>query len=194
MIVRSKFDLLISVKNMDDVQWLAADLWEHDRIVITDLQSSQGVFGTRGSLHAPKILMLYPVTLVHDSILAYAGRFGTVMSVAPAGKVGQSVITFENPESSHLAAGVNVSVPGLGHIKFTTGCVQRDKEYTDLLPQTSELTLESRCLHAKQFMKLSASALAQVNELEDQPMDEEPPAANVNTPNKRKKTRASPKS
>ena len=144
-------------------------------------------------MHAPKILMLYPVTLVHDTIPTYAGRFGTVMSVAPAGKVGKSVITFEKPESSHLAAGVNVPVPGLGYIKFTTGCVQRDKKYTDLLPQTSVLTLESRCLYAKQFMKLLASALAQVNELEDQPMEEEPPAANVNTPNKCKKTRASPK-
>ena len=142
MIVWSKFDLLISVKNMEDVQWLAADLWEHDRIVLTDLQSNQRVFGTRGSVHAPKILMSYLVTLVHESILAYAGRFGTVLSVAPAGKVGQSVITYENPESPHLAAGVNVLVPGLGYIKFTTGCVQRDKEYSDLLPQTSVLNLE----------------------------------------------------
>ena len=130
MIVWSKFDLLISVKNMEDVQWLAADLWEHDRIVLTDLKSNQRVFGTRGSVHAPKILMLYPVTLVHESILAYAGRFGTVLSVAP--------------EYFHLAAGVNVSVPGLGYIKFNTGCMQRDKEYTDLLPQTSVLNLESR--------------------------------------------------
>ena len=104
------------------------------------------------------------------------------------------MITYENPESSHLAAGVNVSVPGLGYIKFKTGCVQRGKEYTDLLPQTSVLNVESRCLHAKQFMKLSASALAQVNELEDQPMEEEPPAVNVSTPNKRKNTPASPKS
>ena len=85
MIVWSKFDLLISVKNMEDVQRLAADLWEHDRIVLTDLQSNQRVFGTRGSVHAPKILMLYPVTLVHESILAYAGRFGALLSVAPAG-------------------------------------------------------------------------------------------------------------
>ena len=145
-------------------------------------------------MHAPKLLMSYPVTLVHDYILAYAERLGTVMSVAPASKVGQSMINYENPDSSHLAAGVNVSVPGLGYIKFTTGCVQRDKEYTDLLLQTSVLTLESRCLFAKQFMKLSASALAQVNELEDQPMEEKPPSVNVNTPNKRKKTRASPKS
>ena len=194
MIVWSKFDLLISVKNMDDVQWLAADLWEHDWIVLTDLQSNQRVFGTRGSVHAPKILMSYPVTLVHESILAYAGRFGTVLSVAPAGKVGQYVITYENPDSSHLAAGVNVSVPSLGYIMFTTGCVQGDKEYSDLLPQMSVLTLELRCLYAEHFVKLSASALAQVNELEDQPMEEEPPAANVTTPKKRKKTRASPKS
>ena len=193
MIVWSKFDLLISVKSMDDVQWLAADLWEHDRIVLTDLQSNQRVFGARGSVHAPKILMSYPVTLVHESILAYAGRFGTVMSVAPAGKVGQSVITFENPESSHLAAGVSVPVLGLGNIKFTTGCAQRDKEYAGLLPQTAVQSLDSRCLHAKQFVKLSASALAQVNELEDHPMEDVPPEVNANTPNKRKKTRASPK-
>ena len=39
MIVWSKFDLLFSIKNMEDAQWLAADLWEHDRIVLTDLQS-----------------------------------------------------------------------------------------------------------------------------------------------------------
>ena len=104
------------------------------------------------------------------------------------------MITYENPESPHLAAGVNVSVPSLGYIKFTTGCMQRDKEYSNLLPQTLVLTLESRCLYAKQFVKLSASALAQVNELEDQPMEEEHPAANVAMPNKREKTRASPKS
>ena len=42
-------------------------------------------------------------------------------------------------------------------------------------------------------MKLSASALAQVNELEDHPMGDEPPEVNVIAPNKRKKTRASPK-
>ena len=138
--------------------------------------------------------MSFPVTLVHDSILAYAGRFGTVMSVAPAGKVGQSVITYENPESSHLAAGVNVPVSGLGNIKFNTGCVLRDKEYSGLLPQPLVQTLESRCLYAKQSMELSASVLPQVNELEDNPMEDEPPAANVTTPNKRKKTRASPKS
>ena len=104
--------------------------------------------------------MSYPVTLVHESILAYAGRFGTVMSVAPAGKVGQSVITYVNPESSHLAAGVNVPVFGLGNIKFTTGCVLLDKEYSGLLPQSSVQTLESRCFYAKRFMKLLASALA----------------------------------
>ena len=117
MIVWSKFDLLILDNNMEDFQWLAADLWEHDRIVITDLQSSQRVFDTRGSVHAPKILMLYPLTLVHDPIFAYAGRFGTVMSFTPAGKVGHSVITYENPESSHLAAGVNVPISGLGNRK-----------------------------------------------------------------------------
>ena len=70
--------------------------------MLTDLQSSQRVFGTTGSVHPPKILMWYPLTLVHESILAYAARFGTVMSVAPAGKVGQSVITYVNPESSHV--------------------------------------------------------------------------------------------
>ena len=117
MIVWSKFDFLISVKNMEDVQWPAADLWEHDWIVLTDLQSNQWLFCTRGSVHALKTLMLYPVTLVHEYILAYAGKFGTVLSVAPAGKVVQSVITYENPDSSHLAAGVNVSVPGLGYVK-----------------------------------------------------------------------------
>ena len=162
--------------------------------MLTDLQSNQRVFGTRGSVHAPKILKSYPVTLVHESILAYAGGFVTVMSVAPAGKVGQSVITYENPESSHPAAGVNVPVSGLGNIKFTTGCVLRDKEYSGLLPQSSVQTVESRCLYAKQFMKLSASALAQLNDLDDHPMEDEPPAANLTTPNKRKKTRASPKS
>ena len=56
------------------------------------------------------------------------------MSVDPAGKIGQSVITFENPESSHLAAGVSVPVAGLGNIKFTTGCAQWDKEYTGIMP------------------------------------------------------------
>ena len=116
------------------------------------------------------------------------------MSVAPAGNVGQSVITYENPESSHLAASVNVPISSLGNIKFTTGCVLRDKEYSGLLPQSSVQTLESRCLHAKRFMKLSASALVQVNGLEDHPMEDEPLAANVTTPNKRNKTRASPKS
>ena len=116
------------------------------------------------------------------------------MSVAPAGKVGQSVTTYENPESSHLAAGVNVPVSGLGNIKLTTGCVLRDKECSGLLPQSSVQTLESRCLNAKRFMKLSASTLAQVNELEDHTMEDEPLAANVTTPNKRKKTGASPKS
>ena len=70
MIVWSKFDLLISVKNIEDVQWLAADLWEHDPIVLTDLQSNHRVFGTRGSVHAAKILMSYLVTLVHESILS----------------------------------------------------------------------------------------------------------------------------
>ena len=93
--------------------------------------------------------MSYPVMLVQDSILAYAGRFGTVMSVAPAGKVGQSVITFENPESSHLAAGVSVPVHEVGNIKFTTGCAQRDKEYAGLMPQTAVQSLESRCQYAK---------------------------------------------
>ena len=73
MIVWSKFDLLILIKNMEDPQWLAADLWEHDRIVLTDLQSNQRVFGTRGSVHAPKILMPYPFTLVHEPNLDYAG-------------------------------------------------------------------------------------------------------------------------
>ena len=141
MIVWSKFDLLISLKNLEDVRWLAANLWEHDQIVLTDLRSNQRVFGTRGSVHPPRILMSYPVTLVHEPILPYAARFGTVLSVAPAGKVGQSVITYENPESSHLAAAVNVLVPGLGYIKFMTGCVQRDKEYSDLLPQTLVFTL-----------------------------------------------------
>ena len=87
MILWSNFDLLISINNMEDAQWLAADLCEHDRIVLTDLQSNQRVFGTRGSVHAPKIFMSYPVTLVHESILAYEGRFGTVMSVAPAGRL-----------------------------------------------------------------------------------------------------------
>ena len=96
--------------------------------MLTDLQSNQRVFGTRGSVHAPKILMLHRVILVHESILGYVGRFGTVMSVAPAGKVGQSMITYENPESSHLAAGVNVPVSGLGNIKFPTGCVLWDKD------------------------------------------------------------------
>ena len=132
--------------------------------------------------------MSYPVTLVHETILAYAGRFGTVMCVEPAGKVGQSVISYQNP------AEVNFPVCGLGNIKFTTGCVQRDKEYSGLLPQSSVLTFESRFLYAKQFMKLSASALVQANELEDHPMEDEPPAANVTTPNNLKKTRASPKS
>ena len=56
MIVWSKFDLLILIKDIEDAQWLAADLWEHDGIVLTDLQSNQRVFGTRGSVHAPKIL------------------------------------------------------------------------------------------------------------------------------------------
>ena len=144
MIVWSKFDLFISIKNMEDAQWLAADLWEHDRIVLNDLQSNQRVFGTRGSVHGPKFLLSYPVTLVHESILAYAGRFGTVMSVAPAGKVGQSVITYENLESSHRSPGVNLPVSGLGNVKFTTGCVLRDKEYSGLLPQSSVQTLESR--------------------------------------------------
>ena len=191
MIVWSKFDLLVSVKNMDDVQWLAADLWEHDRIVLTDLQSNQRVFGARGSVHAPKMLMSYPVSLVSESILAYAGRFGTVLAVAPAGKLGQSVITYENPESAHLAAGVNVPLPGVGNVRFSTGSVPRDKEYTTLLPPSVVVNVESRCLHAKQFVKLSASALAQVNELDDHPMEDEP--AVVTAPNKRKKTKASPK-
>ena len=191
MIVWSKFDLLVSIKNMDDVQWLAADLWEHDRIVLTDLQSNQRVFGARGSVHAPKMLMSYPVSLVNESILAYAGRFGTVLALTPAGKVGQSVITYENPESAHLAAGVNVPLPGVGNVRFSTGSIPRDKEYTSLLPQASVVSVESRCQHAKQFMKLSASALAQVNELEDHPMGDEHPV--VASPNKRKKARASPK-
>ena len=117
--------------------------------MLTDLQSNQRVFGTRGLVHSPKILMWYPVTLVHESILAYVGRFGTVMYVAPAGKAGQSVITYENPESSHLAAGVNIPVSGLGNIEFTTGCVLPDKEYSGLLPQSSVQTLESRFFYAK---------------------------------------------
>ena len=136
-------------KKMEDAQWLPADLWERDRIVISDLQSNQRVFGTRGSVHAPQILMSYPVTLVHESILAHAGRFGTVMYVALALKVSQSVITYEKPEFSHLVVGVNVPVSGPGNIKFTTGCVLRNKEYSGVLPQLSVQALESRCLYAK---------------------------------------------
>ena len=55
MTVWSKFDLPILIKNMEDAQWLAANSWEHDRIVLTDLQLNQRVFGTRGSVHAQKL-------------------------------------------------------------------------------------------------------------------------------------------
>ena len=65
-------------------------------------------------------------------------------------------------------------LPGVGNVRFSTGSVPRDKEYTTLLPHAAVVNVESRCLHAKQFMKLSASALAQVNELDDRPMEDEP--------------------
>ena len=60
MIVWSKFDLLISIKNLEDAQWLAADLWEHDTIVLTDLQLNQRVLGTKGSVLAPKKSLAVP--------------------------------------------------------------------------------------------------------------------------------------
>ena len=51
--------------------------------------------------------------------MAYAERFGTVLALTPAGKLGQSVITYENPESAYLAAGVNVPLPGVGNVRYS---------------------------------------------------------------------------
>lgn len=91
-----------------DVQWLVADLWEHDRIALTNLKTNQGVLSTRGSVKVPKMMISLLVPLVNDSVKDYAGRFGSILSVIPAGRSGQAVITNEHSESSHISAGVQV--------------------------------------------------------------------------------------
>ena len=54
------------------IQWLAADLWDHDRITLSDLKKNLRVFRTRGSVKAPEMTITFPVSLVNDSSMAYA--------------------------------------------------------------------------------------------------------------------------
>ena len=64
-VIWSKFDLLVTVVDNSDVQWLEADLWDHDRITLTDLNTNLRVFGVRGAVKVPKMTIMFPVSLVN---------------------------------------------------------------------------------------------------------------------------------
>ena len=104
-----------------DVQSLAADPWNHDGITVAYMKRKLRDFDTCGAVKAPKMTIIFRVSLVKKSLLSYAGRFGKILSLVTGGRSGQPIIMYEHHAESHNSGGVQVLNSGLGYIRFSTG-------------------------------------------------------------------------
>ena len=71
-------------------------------------------------------MLSHPVHLTHEDIALYASRFGGVKAISPGKKVGQSIITYNSPESAYVACGSKIVIGQAGSILFTSGRSSRD--------------------------------------------------------------------
>lgn len=159
LVLWSKYDVLGTLHDGVDAKSLAGDVWDHDRLTVTDLRSNQRLFGESNTVRAPRLLMKHHVVVPQSALALYASQFGAVSALLPGQRTGITIIVFEHAESAYVAAGTKVSVEGVGSIRFTTGDRKRDLQYAETLPPGTTDSLEARCKYGGQFQHLTAVSL-----------------------------------
>ena len=155
----TRFDLLVILKEGVTPSSLAAALIAADNIELYNVVTKERVFPTQRVVAPPQLFVHCPVSVPHNVLCGYVSQFGGVTSLEPeAGHAGTSTITFVNPKSAHLAAGIRTFIRGCGELVFTTGDRDSDKLANDAYQGKMKdlLNIETRIAAAKPLQMLTA--------------------------------------
>ena len=162
-VIWSKYDVYVHLDVSADPTTIAKELFEHDCITLTKLQGSHKVFGDSLEVTPPRVMLTHPVHLTHEDIALYALRFGGIKAISPGKKGGQSIVTYNSPESAYVACGSKIVIGQAGSILFTSGRSSRDDHYNNLVPQGVCSSLDARVEYCKSFAMLTSASLEALN-------------------------------